>query len=71
MTIAHTPIRMPLSRTVTARVRAAIESGARRRRIARTVRALERLDDRSLSDIGVRRQDIRSHARAIEDAGAA
>ncbi|SDG19582.1 Uncharacterized conserved protein YjiS, DUF1127 family [Limimonas halophila] len=52
-----------------ARVAAVLDAGARRRRIARTVRALERMDDRSLTDIGVRRQDIRSVARRVEDTG--
>lgn len=39
----------------------------RRRRIAMTIRTLERMDDRTLKDVGVRRNEIHDVARRIED----
>lgn len=44
-------------------LRRALAAGARRLVVARTARTLERLDDRTLRDIGVPRPFIREYAR--------
>ena len=51
-----------LARTLTRSFHAA----QRRRRIAMTIRALERMDDHQLKDLGVRPGNIRDVARRIE-----